>query len=317
MDIENVEVEKELRIVFMGTPQFSVSVLKSLIDNYNVVAVVTQPDKKIGRGGKIGITPIKKIANDNNILVLQPKKIKDEYNEIIALEPDIIITCAYGQILPQELLDYPRLGCINVHASLLPKLRGGAPIQRAIMNGDKETGITIMFMADKMDSGAIITSEKLEIGDSENYISLHNRLSLLGSELLIKTLPDIINGNITPKAQNESEVTYGFNISNEDEKINFGKRKKDIYNQIRALDGFSGAYCIYEGKRLKVWQSVMSDNHFSNLLDGEVTNIYKEGIGVKVSDGEIILTSVQLEGKNRISAKDFANGKNLVGKVLE
>ena len=317
LDIENVEVEKELRIVFMGTPQFSVSVLKSLIDNYNVVAVVTQPDKKIGRGGKIGITPIKKIANDNNILVLQPKKIKDEYNEIIALEPDIIITCAYGQILPQELLDYPRLGCINVHASLLPKLRGGAPIQRAIMNGDKETGITIMFMADKMDSGAIITSEKLEIGDSENYISLHNRLSLLGSELLIKTLPDIINGNITPKAQNESEVTYGFNISKEDEKINFGKRKKDIYNQIRALDGFSGAYCIYEGKRLKVWQSVISDNHFSNLLDGEVTNIYKEGIGVKVSDGEIILTSVQLEGKNRISAKDFANGKNLVGKVLE
>ena len=317
MDIENVEVEKELRIVFMGTPQFSVSVLKSLIDNYNVVAVVTQPDKKIGRGGKIGITPIKKIANDNNILVLQPKKIKDEYNEIIALEPDIIITCAYGQILPQELLDYPRLGCINVHASLLPKLRGGAPIQRAIMNGDKETGITIMFMADKMDSGAIITSEKLEIGDSENYISLHNRLSLLGSELLIKTLPDIINGNITPKAQNESEVTYGFNISKEDEKINFGKRKKDIYNQIRALDGFSGAYCIYDGKRFKVWQSVISDNHFSNLLDGEVTNIYKEGIGVKVSDGEIILTSVQLEGKNRISAKDFANGKNLVGKVLE
>lgn len=317
MDIENVEVEKELRIVFMGTPQFSVPVLDKLIKNYNVVAVVTQPDKKIGRGGKIGITPIKKVANDNNILVIQPKRIKEEYNEIIALDPDIIITCAYGQILPQELLDYPRLGCINVHASLLPKLRGGAPIQRALMNGDKETGITIMFMADKMDSGAIIISEKLEIGDSENYLSLHNRLSLLGSELLIKIMPDIISGNITPKAQNESEVTYGFNISKEDEKINFGKRKIDIYNQIRALDGFSGAYCIYDGKRLKVWQSVISDNHFSNLLDGEVTNIYKEGIGVKVSDGEIILTNVQLEGKNRISARDFANGKNLVGKVFE
>lgn len=317
MDIENVEVEKELRIVFMGTPQFSVPVLDSLIKNYNVVAVVTQPDKKIGRGGKVGITPIKKLANDNNILVLQPVKIKEEYNEIIALEPDIIITCAYGQILPTELLDYPRLGCINVHASLLPKLRGGAPIQRAIMNGYTKTGITIMFMADKMDAGAIITKEEIEISDDENYVSLHNRLSILGSELLIKTLPNIISGDIHPTKQNESEVTYGFNISKEDEKIDFTKRKIDIYNQIRGLDGFSGAYCILQGKRLKVWSSIISDNHFSNLIDGEITNIYKEGIGVKVSDGEIILTSVQLEGKNRISAHDFANGKEIVGKVLE
>lgn len=317
MDIENVEVEKELRIVFMGTPQFSVPVLDSLIKNYNVVAVVTQPDKKIGRGGKVGITPIKKLANDNNILVLQPVKIKEEYNEIIALEPDIIITCAYGQILPTELLDYPRLGCINVHASLLPKLRGGAPIQRAIMNGYTKTGITIMFMADKMDAGAIIAKEEIEISDDENYVSLHNRLSILGSELLIKTLPNIISGDIHPTKQNESEVTYGFNISKEDEKIDFTKRKIDIYNQIRGLDGFSGAYCILQGKRLKVWSSIISDNHFSNLIDGEITNIYKEGIGVKVSDGEIILTSVQLEGKNRISAHDFANGKEIVGKVLE
>ena len=151
MDIENVEVEKELRVVFMGTPKFSVPVLSALIDNYNVVAVVTQPDKIIGRGGKVGITPIKKLAMDNNILCLQPKKIKEEYEEIIALEPDIIITCAYGQIIPKELLDYPTHGCINVHASLLPKLRGGAPIQRAIMNGYKKTGITIMFMDVKMD----------------------------------------------------------------------------------------------------------------------------------------------------------------------
>ncbi len=317
MDIENVEVEKELRIVFMGTPQFSVPVLDSLIKNYNVVAVVTQPDKKIGRGGKVGITPIKKLARDNNILVLQPVKIKEEYNEIIALEPDIIITCAYGQILPTELLDYPRLGCINVHASLLPKLRGGAPIQRAIMNGYTKTGITIMFMADKMDAGAIITKEEIGISDDENYVSLHNRLSNLGSELLIKTLPDIISGDINPTKQNESEVTYGFNITKEDEKINFTRSKVDIYNQIRGLDGFSGAYCIFQGKRLKVWSSIISDNHFSNLIDGEITNIYKEGIGVKVSDGEIILTSVQLEGKNRISAYDFANGKELVGKVLE
>jgi len=317
MDIENVEVEKELRVVFMGTPKFSVPVLEKLIVNYNVVAIVTQPDKQVGRGGKIGISPIKKVAMDHNILCLQPRKIKEEYEEIIALDPDIIITCAYGQIIPKELLDYPKYSCINVHASLLPKLRGGAPIQRALMNGFTKTGITIMFMDVKMDSGAIIESEEIEIAPDESYKSLHDRLSVLGSELLIRTLPSIISGDIKPYKQNEDEVTYGFNITKEDEKIDFSKSKTDIYNQIRGLDGFSGAYCIFQGKRLKVWESRLSDNHYSNLIDGEITNIYKDGIGVKVSDGEIILTTVQLEGKNKMPARDFANGKDIVGKVLE
>ena len=317
MDIENVEVEKELRVVFMGTPKFSVPVLEKLIENYNVVAIVTQPDKQVGRGGKIGISPIKKVAIDHNILCLQPRKIKEEYEEIIALEPDIIITCAYGQIIPKELLDYPKYSCINVHASLLPKLRGGAPIQRALMNGFTKTGITIMFMDVKMDSGAIIESEEIEIAPDESYKSLHDRLSVLGSELLIRTLPSIISGDIKPYKQNEDEVTYGFNITKEDEKIDFSKSKTDIYNQIRGLDGFSGAYCMFQGKRLKVWESRLSDNHYSNLIDGEITNIYKDGIGVKVSDGEIILTTVQLEGKNKMPARDFANGKDIVGKVLE
>ena len=317
MNIEDVVVEKELRVVFMGTPRFSVPVLEALIDNYNVVAVVTQPDKAIGRGGKIGITPIKQVAINHNILVIQPKRIKEEYEEIIALEPDIIITCAYGQIIPKELLDYPKYGCINVHASLLPKLRGGAPIQRAIMNGYKKTGITIMYMEEKMDSGDMIEQEQIEILDTDNYKTLHDKLSKLGSELLIKALPNILSGNINPIKQNEEEVTYGFNISKEDEKINFAKAKNEIHNQIRGLDGFSGAYCIFDGKRLKVWQSKVTDNHFSNLLDGEITKIYKDGIGVKVSDGEIIFTIVQPEGKKMMPALAFANGVNLVGKVFE
>ena len=317
MNIEDVVVEKELRVVFMGTPRFSVPVLEALIDNYNVVAVVTQPDKAIGRGGKIGITPIKQVASNHNILVIQPKRIKEEYEEIIALEPDIIITCAYGQIIPKELLDYPKYGCINVHASLLPKLRGGAPIQRAIMNGYKKTGITIMYMEEKMDSGDMIEQEQIEILDTDNYKTLHDKLSKLGSELLIKTLPNILSGNINPIKQNEEEVTYGFNISKEDEKINFAKSKNEIHNQIRGLYGFSGAYCIFDGKRLKVWQSKVTDNHFSNLLDGEITKIYKDGIGVKVSDGEIIFTLVQPEGKKMMPGIAFANGANLVGKVFE
>ena len=317
MNIEDVVVEKELRVVFMGTPRFSIPVLEALIDNYNVVAVVTQPDKAIGRGGKIGITPIKQVAINHNILVIQPKRIKEEYEEIIALEPDIIITCAYGQIIPKELLDYPKYGCINVHASLLPKLRGGAPIQRAIMNGYKKTGITIMYMEEKMDSGDMIEQEQIEILDTDNYKTLHDKLSKLGSELLIKTLPNILSGNINPIKQNEEEVTYGFNISKEDEKINFAKAKNEIHNQIRGLDGFSGAYCIFAGKRLKVWKSKVTENHFSNLLDGEITKIYKEGIGVKVSDGEIIFTFVQPEGKKMMPGIAFANGTNLVGKVFE
>lgn len=317
MNIEDVVVEKELRVVFMGTPTFSVPILEALIKNYNVVAVVTQPDKAIGRGGKIGITPIKEVAQKNNILVIQPKKIKEEYEEIIALDPDIIITCAYGQIIPKELLDYPKYGCINVHASLLPKLRGGAPIQRSIMEGYKKTGVTIMYMDVKMDSGDMIEKREVEILDCDNYKSLHDKLSKMGRDLLIEVLPNIINGNINPVKQNEEEVTYGFNISKEDEKINFSKSKNSIYNKIRGLDGFSGAYCMLLGKRLKVWKSILSDNHFSNLLDGEITKIYKEGIGVKVSDGEIILTEIQPEGKKRMSAISFANGIDLKGKVLQ
>ena len=317
MDIENVNIEKEIKVVFMGTPLFSVPVLDKLIKNYNVVAVVTQPDKKIGRGGKIGITPIKQLASNNNILVLQPQKIKEEYEEIIALEPDIIITCAYGQIIPKELLDYPKYGCINVHASLLPKLRGGAPIQRAIMNGYEKTGITIMYMGEKMDSGDIIEKREVDIPFDMNYKSLHDKLSILGSELLIEVLPKIIEGNINPIKQNEQEVTYGFNISKEDEKIDFSNSKLNIYNQVRSLDGFSGAYCNLLGKRLKIWKVSISENHYSDLINGEITKIYKEGIGVKVSDGEIILIDVQPEGKKRMDAISFANGIDLLGKVLE
>ena len=317
MDIENVEVKKDIRVVFMGTPTFSVPVLDKLIENYNVVGVVTQPDKAIGRGGKIGITPVKHVALLHNLLVLQPKNIKEEYEEVIALEPDVIITCAYGQIIPRELLDYPKFGCINVHASLLPKLRGGAPIQRAIMEGYKKTGITIMYMAESMDSGDIIDFEETEISDTDTYKTLHDRLSKMGSELLIKTLTKIFSGDINRVEQNEEEVTYGFNIKKEDEKINFSNSKLNIYNQIRGLDGFTGAYCFIDDKRLKVWESYISDNHFPDLVDGEITNVYKDGIGIKVSDGEIIFKTVQPEGKNKMTAVSYANGKNLKGRILQ
>lgn len=321
MNIENIELEKGLKIVFMGTPDFAVPILEGLIENYGVSAVVSQPDRKVGRKQEIRETPIKKVATKNNILIIQPEKIKEAEEEIYTWKPDLIITCAYGQILPVTLLMLPRLGCINVHASLLPKLRGGAPIHRAIMNGYKKTGITIMYMSKEMDAGDIISSREIEISDDDTASTLHDKLSILGRDLLLETLPSIINGTNHREKQDESEVTYAFNIKREDEKIDFSKTKKEIYNKIRGLNSFPGAYCIFNGKVLKVWESEISQNYFPELFNGQITNIYKNGFGVKVSNGEIIFKMVQPEGKGKMSALSFANGfqdkNNFIGKVIE
>ena len=322
MNVEDIVVNKQKNIVFMGTPDFSVPVLEGLIsnDDYNVMAVVTQPDKLVGRHAIVTESPIKKCAGKHNVLVLQPYNIKEEYQGIIDLEPDIIITCAYGQIIPKELLECPSYGCINVHASLLPKLRGGAPIHRAIIEGHTKTGITIMYMAEGMDTGDIISQQEIEILDADTASSLHNKLSILGRDLLLDTLPDIFDGTNARTAQNEEEATYAFNIKPEEEKIDFSKTKREVFDQVRGLYSWPGAYCMFEGKRLKIWQCVIGDNYYSNKLDGEITNIYQEGIGVKVGNGEVIITELQLEGKKRMSAISFVNGigkDNIIGKMLK
>lgn len=318
MNIEDVEVKKELKIVFMGTPEFSVSVLDALIKNYKVKAVVTQPDKQVGRNGKIAKPPVKILAEENNILVLQLNKVRDEYQEIIDLNPDIIITCAYGQILPKELLDYPRLGCINVHASLLPKLRGGAPIHRAIINGEIKTGITIMYMAPGMDDGDIITQKEIEITDIDTASTLHNKLSKLGSELLIETLPSIIEGTNKRVPQNNDEATLAPIIKPEDELLDFNKTTKQIYDKIRGLNSFPGAYFILNGKRFKVYESLKTSDYFPENINGEIVKIYKEGIGIKTSDGVIVLTVIQPEGKSKMQARSYINGlkESLIGKIV-
>ena len=186
---------KNIKVVFMGTPDFSVPVLEGLIENYQVVGVVTQPDRKVGRKKEICFSPIKKLALEHNILVFQPEKIRVDFDDILKLNPDIIVTCAYGQIIPKEILDYPKYGCINVHASLLPKLRGGAPIHKSIIDGYLKTGITIMYMDEKMDSGDIISQAETEILDTDTMESLHDRLKLIGKKLLLDTLPTIIDGS--------------------------------------------------------------------------------------------------------------------------
>lgn len=320
MNLEDIKVEKELKIVYMGTPVFSATVLEGLLSKYKLRAVVTQPDRPVGRNGKISKSPVKRVAEQNTLLVLQPEKIKNAIEEILSLEPDLIITCAYGQILPKEILDYPKLGCINVHASLLPKLRGGAPIHRAIINGFTKTGVTIMYMDEAMDEGDMISSKSIDIDDNDNVDSLHDKLSVLGRDLLLETLPSILNGTNERIRQDSSLATYGFIIKREDEKINFSKTKKQIYNQIRGLNSYPGAYCMFDGKILKVWESYQTDNVYTNLVDGQITKIYNDGIGVKVSNGEIVLTIVQPEGKAKMKATDFANGVSgkepIVGKIL-
>ena len=318
MDIDNIVVKRNPRIVFMGTPDFSVPVLDLLNKTYGVKAVVTQPDKEVGRNGKIVYSPVKKYAMLNNIVVIQLNKIKDSYEEVISLDPDLIVTCAYGQILPKELLDYPKFGCINVHASLLPKLRGGAPIHRAIINGYKKTGVTIMYMAEGMDNGDIISQSEVDILDTDTTSILHNKLSILGSKLLISTLPSILDGTCKRVSQNDSEVTFAPIIKKEDEHIDFSKTSLEVYNLIRGLNSFPGAYFYLNGKRIKVFESIIGNEYYTDKINGEIVKLYKDGIGIKTSNGVIILTNIQPEGKPRMSAKDYINGlkENIVGEIV-
>ncbi len=313
-----MNVEKKLKIAFMGTPDFAVPILEALIEKYGVMAIVTQPDKEVGRDRILMPTPIKKVGNDHTILVLQPKKIREEYEEIISLEPDIIITCAYGQIIPKEILNAPRLGCINVHASLLPKLRGGAPIHRAIINGLSKTGITIMYMNEGMDKGDIISQREISIEESDTAQTLHDKLSILGRDLLLDTLPSIIDGTNKRVPQEESEATYGFNITREDEHISFDKTSRQIYNQIRGLNSWPGAYVTLNGKILKIWASRIGETYDALVENGTIIKLYDDGFGVKTSNGEIIITKVQPEGKKAMDARSFINGnQNLLGSVLK
>ena len=310
-----------LKVIFMGTPEFSLPVLEGLNSKYNVVMVVCQPDKPSNRG-VVQYSPVKDFAIKNNIKVFQPVNVKNEYHEILSEKPDLIVTCAYGQIIPKEILDYPKYGCINVHASLLPKLRGGAPIHRAIIEGHKETGITIMKMKEKMDAGDIISQVKTEILDDDKVGTLHDKLSVLARDLLLSTIPNIISGNINLVRQNEEEATFAWNIKREDEKIDFSKTTREIYNQIRGLNPWPGAYAILSGRIIKIWASRYGDKFFNEeVLNGQIVELYKDGIGVKTSNGEIIITELQLEGKRRMLANEFMNGvvnkELLVGRMFE
>ena len=310
---------KNLSVVFMGTPTFSVPILEALIENTNVVLVVSQPDREKDRKGNLLPTPTKILAEKNNIEVYQPLKIREDYQKIIDLSPDIIITCAYGQIIPEALLNAPKYGCINVHGSLLPSLRGGAPIHHAIIDGLKETGITIMYMDKQMDSGDIINQKAIAILDEDNLDTLYEKMSYLGRDLLIETLPNIINGTNNRVKQDINKVTFGYNITKEEEKIDFSKSSKNIHNLIRGLSSIPGAYCILNDKRLKVYKSELTNNK-STKKPGTIDKIDKTGIYVNTIDNIIIFKDIKLEGKKRCLVSEFINGikkEEYIGKVIK
>ena len=310
---------KDLKVIFMGTPEFCVPILEALIINCNVIAVVTQPDKEVGRKKEIVFSPIKTLALKHDIKVLQPVKIKEEYSEITNLNPDIIITCAYGQIVPEIILKTPKYGCINVHASLLPKLRGGAPIHKAIIYGYKKTGITIMYMDKGMDTGDMISKVEVDILDTDTAETLHDKLQNVSVPLLINTLPSIINGTNKREKQNDDEATYAYNVSREEEHVDFNKTSKEIFNQIRGLNSWPGAYAILNDKNIKLWASEINDKTYDSK-PGTIVNLDKNGMEVVTKDSSILITELQVPGKKKMDIKDFINGnkkEDYLNKIFE
>lgn len=299
------------KIIFMGTPDFSVPILRQLIqDGYSVIAVVTQPDRPVGRKKILTPPPVKIEAEKQGIPVYQPEKIRqsEELQTILDLKPDLIVTAAFGQILPKELLDAPRFGCINVHASLLPELRGGAPIHYAIIQGKEKTGVTIMYMAEKLDAGDILTQVEVPILESDNVGTMHDKLSEAGAKLLSETIPALLKGELTPIKQNEAEATFAHNIKREQEKIDWSKSGEDIYNHIRGLNPWPGAYTLLKGNGLKIWQAHKLPID-SKHAPGTVIKIDEDGIVIATgNDTGINITELQPSGKKRMSAGQFLRG---------
>ncbi|WP_096154686.1 MULTISPECIES: methionyl-tRNA formyltransferase [Bacillus] len=298
-------------IVFMGTPDFAVPVLQQLLkDNYNVIAVVTQPDRPKGRKKELTPPPVKVEALKQDIPVYQPEKIRleEEYSKIIDLQPDLIVTAAFGQILPKALLEAPKYGCINVHASLLPKLRGGAPIHYSIIQGEKKTGVTIMYMVEKLDAGDILTQVEVDILEKDHVGTLHDKLSVVGSQLLSETLPKLFAGELTPIKQDESKVTFAYNIKREEEKIDWSNTGEEIYNHIRGMHPWPVAYTLQDEQVMKIWwgEKVHYD---SKLAPGTIIQIENDGFIVKTGNNIAIkVTELQPSGKKRMSAEQYLNG---------
>ncbi|MFL0504710.1 methionyl-tRNA formyltransferase [Ureibacillus sp. 179-F W5.1 NHS] len=310
-------------VVFMGTPSFSVPILRMIHEEgYDVLAVVTQPDRPVGRKKVLTPPPVKEEALRLGLPVIQPEKLRgsQELEQILLLNPDIVITAAFGQILPKTLLDAPRFGCINVHASLLPKYRGGAPIHQAIIDGEEKTGVTIMYMAEKLDAGDIISQAEIAIEDTDNTGTMFEKLSLVGRDLLKSTLPLIIEGKNERIPQDEEKVTFAHNISREQERIHWSNSARTVFNQVRGLTPWPTAYTTFQGENVKIWL-VKEGDTLTKDAPGKVVKINKDSFEVACGDGKtIIVFELQPAGKKRMTAQDYLRGtgsKLVIGDQFE
>lgn len=300
-----------LRIVFMGTPDFAVPSLLALVDaGYQVVGVVTQPDRPRGRKQVLTPPPVKVVAQEKGLPVFQPESIKDPafLPLLRELQPDVVVVAAYGQILPADVLNLPPLGCVNVHASLLPRYRGAAPIHRAIINGEEETGITIMLMDTGMDTGPILNQASLAIGPDENVGSLHDRLARLGAELLLATLPLLARKEIVPRPQEEELATYAPPLRAEDEIIDWRRAAREVHNHVRGMDPWPGARTYLGEKVLKIWRGQPLPEETS-LPPGTVVEVDpRRGFTVATGRGVYLVLEVQPAGGKRMTAAEFVRG---------
>ena len=316
-----------MKILFMGTPQFAVPSLEVLLERgYEVAAVVTQPDRPKGRKRELTPSPVKVFATERGLPVLQPEKLRSPEGvaAVSEIAPDVIVTAAYGQILPKSVLALPRLGCINVHGSLLPRYRGGAPIQRSIIDGEKVTGVTLMYMAEGLDTGDMIAKVEVPITDEDTAGTMFEKLSEAGSKLLLEWLPRIADGTAGRTPQIDEESTYAPNLSREDEKLDWSQSSRRIFDRVRGLNPMAGGFTFLDGEVFKVWGCAIpspSDaelrSEWTEYAPGAVLESGAFGIRVRTGDGSIVLTDVQPAGKKALKAAEFAKGARLApGKTL-
>jgi len=307
------------KIIFMGTPQFAVPTLRTLIhEGYDILSVVTQPDRPKGRGQKLTPSPVKILAEENSLTMLQPKRLDDSFlNLLLVLKPDLLIVVAFGQIIPGTLLSSAKWGGINIHASLLPRYRGSAPIQWAIINNEKKTGLTTMFMDEGLDTGPILMQQEVDILEGETSGNLHDRLSSLAPGLLIKTLEGLANGLITERKQDNSLATHAPKLTKEQGLINWSWPAERLYGLIRGLDPWPGAFTYYNEKMLKLFGCFLADEKETVSVPGKIKSLTERGLEIETGQGSIIVEEIQASGKKRLPVKEFLKGSRLsLGNVL-
>lgn len=309
-----------MKIIFMGTPEFAVPSLEIINKDYEVVSVFTKIDKPNARGNKINYSPVKEYALANGLKIYQPQNFKEEeiIDEIRKIQPDLIVVVAYGKILPKEVIDIPKYGIINVHSSLLPKYRGAAPINAVLINGDKKSGVSIMYVEEELDAGAVILQEETEITEEDTFLTLHDRLKNMGALLLLKAIKLIENNKVEAKKQDEKLVSFVKPFKKEDCRINWNKTSREIFNLVRGMNPIPTAFSSVEGKNLKIYSVIPYEKKYENSRNGEVVEFLKgKGVVIKTADNSVIITSAKPENKKQLSGVDLINGSFLkIGEVL-